>query len=74
MKELNHVLTLWTSSQITNYKLQILLSHVVEARIIETLGKKREKYEMLNEPCFNWSEQVTYFSQRFKHYYSGYLW
>ena len=106
MKELNHVSTLWTSSQITNFNIterslgvrihsqqsvsprrvllpgmylcslhynvvprrklivlyfygnyfrnplkfsmKILLSHVVEARIIETLGKKREKNEMLN--------------------------
>ena len=106
MKELNHVLTLWTSSQITKFtvterslgvriysqqsvsprrvllqgmclcslhynvvphrklivlyfygnyfrnplkfSMKILLSHVVEARIIETLGKKREKNEMLN--------------------------
>ena len=49
--------------------LKILLSHVVEARIIETMaGKKRKKYEMLNEPCFDWPNQVTCFSQRFKHY------
>ena len=44
------------------------LSHVVEARIIEAMRKKRDKYEMLNEPCFDWYKQVTCFSQRFKHY------
>ena len=50
------------------FSLRFLLSRAVEARIIETMGKKREKYEMLNEPCFDWSKQVTCFSQRFKHY------
>ena len=126
MKELNHVLTLWTSSQITKFtvterslgvrihsqqsvsprrvllpgmylcslhynvvprrklivlyfygnyfrnpwkfSLKMSLSHVVEARIIEAMRKKRDKYEMLNEPCFDWYKQVTCFSQRFKHY------
>ena len=50
------------------FSLKILLSHVFEARIIETMGKKREKYEILSELCFDWSKQVTCFSQRFKHY------
>ena len=45
------------------------MSHVVGARIMETMGKKREKYEMLSEyvPLFDWSNQVTCFAPKFKH-------
>ena len=50
------------------FSLRFLLSRAVEARMVETMGKKRKKYEMMSEPCFDWSQQVKFCSQRFKHY------